>query len=290
MEFLLGFLIAAAVGLTGVGAGTITAPVLILFFHLSAANSVGTALAFAAIIKLVVLPVYLRRKQVGFRVLLLLCAGGIPGVLAGVYLISQLNARKHESVLFSILGVTILIMALFNLYRVLREHSRDKARDRSRWLPPIAAVIGAEVGFSSAGAGALGSLALLNLTTLTPAQVVGTDMVFGLIVSVVGGGFHLFAGRYEARDPHEADHRRNRRRAGRSKPVLDPSGAAAPHGALGLVGVRRGATLLESFRLEPASDSHETQAPEIIPARSSGRIGGVSRLGGRRGASPMCAS
>jgi uncharacterized membrane protein YfcA len=198
VEFLLGFLIAAAVGLTGVGAGTITAPVLILFFHLTAAESVGTALTFAAVIKLVVLPVYLRRKQVGFRILLLLCAGGVPGVLGGYYLISLLNARKHESVLFSILGATILIMALFNLYRGLRAHSGDNARDRSHWLPPIAALIGAEVGFSSAGAGALGSLALLNLTTLTPAQVVGTDMVFGVVVSIIGGGFHFFAGHYHA--------------------------------------------------------------------------------------------
>jgi uncharacterized membrane protein YfcA len=146
----------------------------------------------------VVLPVYLRRKQVGFRILLLLCAGGVPGVLSGYYLISLLNARKHESVLFSILGATILIMALFNLYRGLRAHSGDNARDRSHWLPPIAALIGAEVGFSSAGAGALGSLALLNLTTLTPAQVVGTDMVFGLVVSIIGGGFHFFAGHYHA--------------------------------------------------------------------------------------------
>ena len=32
---------------------------------------------------------YLRRKQVGFRILLLLCAGGIPGVLAGFYLITD---------------------------------------------------------------------------------------------------------------------------------------------------------------------------------------------------------
>ena len=198
MEYLLGFLIAAAVGLTGVGAGTITAPVLILFFHLTPAASVGTALAFAAVIKLVVLPVYLRRKQVGFRILLLLCAGGVPGVLAGVYLINILNAKKHESVLFSILGATILLMALYNVYRLMREHSREAARDRSRWLPPIAAVIGAEVGFSSAGAGALGSLALLSLTTLTPAQVVGTDMVFGLVVAIIGGGFHFFAGHYEA--------------------------------------------------------------------------------------------
>jgi hypothetical protein len=54
------------------------------------------------------------------------------------------------------------------------------------------------VGFSSAGAGALGSLVLLNLTTLTPAEVVGTDMLFGLVVSVVGSGFHLSSGHYDA--------------------------------------------------------------------------------------------
>ena len=52
--------------------------------------------------------------------------------------------------------------------------------------PPIAAVIGAEVGFSSAGAGALGSLALMSLTPLTAAQVVGTDVVFGLVLVSVG--------------------------------------------------------------------------------------------------------
>ena len=118
--------------------------------------------------------------------------------MGGYYLISLLNARKHESALFSILGATILIMALFNLYRGLRAHLAENTRDRSHWLPPIAALIGAEVGFSSAGAGALGSLALLNLTTLTPAQVVGTDMVFGLVVSVIGGSFHFFAGHYHA--------------------------------------------------------------------------------------------
>src|SRR5262249_13331102 len=167
-----------AVGLTGVGAGTITAPALILFFGLSPAVSVGTALSFAAVIKMAVLPVYLRRKQVSFRILRVLCAGGIPGVLSGVYLLNRLKTQKHESNLFTVLGSTILIISLFNLYRALRDFSREELKDRSRWLPPIAAVIGAEVGFSSAGAGALGSLALLNLTKLTPAEVVGTDMVF----------------------------------------------------------------------------------------------------------------
>jgi uncharacterized protein len=198
MEFLVGFLIAAAIGLTGVGGGTITAPVLLLFFHLSPAASVGTALTFSALIKLAVTPVYLKRKQVDWRILLLLCAGGIPGVLLGVRLIGALADPRHDHILYLILGVTIFLTAAYSLFRSARSHTVASSRDRSGWLPPIAAIIGAEVGFSSAGAGALGSLALLNLTRLTPAQVVGTDMLFGLVLSLLGGGFHFAAGHYHA--------------------------------------------------------------------------------------------
>jgi uncharacterized membrane protein YfcA len=53
--------------------------------------------------------------------------------------------------------------------------------------------VGAEVGFSSAGAGALGSAALLSLTTLLPAQVVGTDIAFGFVISLIGSGAHWFS-------------------------------------------------------------------------------------------------
>jgi len=53
--------------------------------------------------------------------------------------------------------------------------------------------VGAEVGFSSAGAGALGSAALLSFTPLAPAQVVGTDIVFGFLISLIGSGAHWFS-------------------------------------------------------------------------------------------------
>ena len=198
MEYLLGFIIAAAVGLTGVGAGSITAPVLMLFFHLAPAQSVGTALTFAAVIKFAIFPIYVRRKQVDYRILALLLAGGIPGVLLGVYLIRTLHIRNYENAIFLLIGITILAVSLGNLYRSMRDRFTQSSADRSRWLPPLAAVIGSEVGFSSAGAGALGSLALLNLTALTPAQVVGTDMLFGLVLSLIGGGLHIFAGNFDA--------------------------------------------------------------------------------------------
>jgi uncharacterized membrane protein YfcA len=75
--------------------------------------------------------------------------------------------------------------------------TRKVERDWSRWLPAIALPIGAEVGFSSAGAGAIGSLALLWMTPLTAARVVGTDLFFGLCLSLVGSGFQLSAGNYD---------------------------------------------------------------------------------------------
>jgi uncharacterized protein len=196
MEYIVGFVIALVVGLTGVGAGSITAPVLMLFFGLSPVESVGTALLFAAVIKIAVVPIYLARRQVNYRILALLCAGGIPGVVAGFYLLGLLDARKQQSTLFLLLGLTIVIMALMNVIRSLREAHPITGKDRSGWLPAIAGAIGAEVGFSSAGAGALGSVALLSLTAIPVAQVVGTDMAFGLATSVIGGGFHFGAGHY----------------------------------------------------------------------------------------------
>ena len=84
MEFILGFLIACAVGLTGVGAGSITAPVLILFFHLKPSIAVGTALTFSSAIKFAVLPLYLKRRQVDYRIMACSALGAFPGVLVGV--------------------------------------------------------------------------------------------------------------------------------------------------------------------------------------------------------------
>lgn len=197
MQYVVGFLIACAVGLTGVGAGSITAPILILFFHLKPAVAVGTALTFAAVIKFAVLPIYIRRRQVDRRILLLLCAGGIPGVVIGIQVLKRMSVEDHERGIFLVLGITIIFLSLVNLYRSLRGKFKGGTKDRSRWLPPIAALIGAEVGVSSAGAGALGAVVIMTLTQLTPAMVVGTDMVFGLTISTIGSGLHLFIGHYD---------------------------------------------------------------------------------------------
>jgi uncharacterized membrane protein YfcA len=198
-EILVGFLVAAGVGLTGVGAGSLLAPVLMLFFKVPPAEAVGTALAFSAVIKMTIAPVYIVRKQVHYKTLLRLCCGGVPGVLLGFYLMGLLDAKNHRGTIFMVIGSLVSTMALYNLIRTLhRSAHRRVMKDRSIWLTPIAFGIGSEVGFSSAGAGALGGVALLNLTPLSPAAVVGTDVLFGLACSLVGGSFHLHAGHYQS--------------------------------------------------------------------------------------------
>jgi len=196
MEYLLGFGIAVLIGLTGVGGGVITAPVLALFLAIPPAASVGTALVFTAIVKLAAMPLYIARRQVNFRILMRLLAGGLPGVVAGSYVLTRLNGPGRRGPMFALLGATIILMAVINLYRLFFGSRQVAGRDHSRWLPLVALPIGAEVGFSSAGAGALGSLALMTLTAIPASEVIGTDLVFGLGLSLAGGGLSLIAGNY----------------------------------------------------------------------------------------------
>jgi hypothetical protein len=51
-----------------------------------------------------------------------------------------------------------------------------------------------ETGFSSAGAGALGTVLLMNYSEMPVAQVVGTDLLFGIVLAFIGGAFHLMWG------------------------------------------------------------------------------------------------
>ena len=198
MEFLPGFGIAALIGLLGVGGGVITAPVLTLFFGVPPAESVGTALIFTAVVKLTAGPIYLLRRQVNFRVLGLLVMGGLPGVLLGSFILARLHDAKRSGPVLAVLGITVVLTALLNLYRLIRTRKETPSRERLRWLPWIGLPIGAEVGFSSAGAGALGSIILMTMTRLTTAEVVGTDVLFGLVLSLAGGGISLGLGNYHA--------------------------------------------------------------------------------------------
>jgi uncharacterized membrane protein YfcA len=194
MEVALGFLIAVAVGMTGMGGGVLAAPALILFAGMPAVEAVGTSLVFVTAVKLAAAPVYIFRQNVSWPILFRLLMGGIPGVVLGSLLIGRLARRNLEPVILALVGLTILVIALVTLFKMIRSNTGETGSDRKRLLPFLALPIGVEVGFSSAGAGALGSLVMMHATTLPAAAIVGTDMLFGWLVAMAGSGVHLSVG------------------------------------------------------------------------------------------------
>ena len=194
MQYLIGFIIALFIALTGVGAGTVTVPVLVLFLKVPAAEAVGIGLMFSTAVKLILAPAQIARRNVAWRTLGYMLLGGVPGVLAGSLFLKQLVTAGSQNVLNALLGVILVSTASTQIVFSLRPKKDNQgARDRSPLLSWLMFPGGAEVGFSSAGAGALGSAALLSFTPLAPAQVVGTDIVFGFLISLIGSGAHWFS-------------------------------------------------------------------------------------------------
>ena len=188
MNFLIGFLIAVAVGLTGIGGGSFTVPALVLIVGLTAGEAVGTAFVFAGVLRLIAAPFYLVGKNFHGRYLWLLLVGAIPGLLLGTFVLRLIGQEGGNPVVIILLG--ILLAASSSVTFAPRVQNPGFARKNPRWLPWLALPIGVESGFSSAGAGALGTVLLLNYSEMTPPQVVGTDLIFGLVLAAIGGAFH----------------------------------------------------------------------------------------------------
>jgi uncharacterized protein len=191
-HFVLGFLIALAVGLTGIGGGSFTVPALLLISGLPAAVAVGTTFVFAGVLRLIAAPFYLVAKQVHGRYFRLLLQGALPGLVLGMLALRAFTKTGNNSVVVILVGVLLTLSSVATFVRQLQ--FPEFASKNSHWLPWLAFPIGLESGFSSAGAGALGTILLLNYSEMPPAQVVGTDLVFGLVLAAVGSAVHWSLG------------------------------------------------------------------------------------------------
>ncbi len=192
MEIIAGLIIGLLIGLTGIGAGTITAPLLIMVWNVDPPTAVGTALFFSTVVKAISSLSYLKAGNVDKRYITIMAGGGIPGVIAGSWLINIID-KEFRSLVLMIVGLIILISSLINIFTCLFPYKEylSKFGDKSPlFLLPLSAFIGLEVGFTSAGAGALGTAFLLLFTKMNISKIIGTDLSFGLIISLVGALLH----------------------------------------------------------------------------------------------------
>ena len=200
-----GFGIGAMVGMTGMGGGTLMTPLLIFFFGIKPVTAIGTDIFYAAVTKTVGGWRHLRMGTVNMSLALWLAAGSVPAAVTGVWAISVLQSKVGEerldSIVYALLGGTLLMVGIITLARALILSKLVEERDdfELKRRHKIAAVaLGVSVGFvlgvTSAGSGALIAVGLILLFRLVPSRVVGTDIFHAAILLWAASAAHIVAG------------------------------------------------------------------------------------------------
>jgi uncharacterized membrane protein YfcA len=201
-----GLLVGILVGLTGVGGGSLTTPILVLVFGQSPIVAVGTDLVFAATTKAAATTAFGYGRRVDWQIAGRLALGSIPAAAAAIVWFWLRSAPPGvDPVISRCLAAMLALTALGLLLRQpltrfgLRLTSASLAR-ASRYSVSLTVVAGVLIGLAvtvtSVGAGALGTVALLWLypLRLTTHRLVATDIAHALPVTLVAGLGHAALG------------------------------------------------------------------------------------------------
>lgn len=208
-----------AVGLTGVGGGSLMTPILLLMGY-PAPVAIGTDLLYAGLTKSGGMLVHHRKGHVVWRTVLLMAAGSLPMTLLLHFTLlnnEDFRSMPHfERLLTTTLGVMLLLTSLVivlnkHISRFIEARARlrndngnghgnvrtngNGSLQRDIWTFLLGALLGLCVTLSSVGAGAFGAAALfLLLPKLPSVKIVGTDIAHAVPLTLLGGAGYLLNG------------------------------------------------------------------------------------------------
>jgi len=204
LHALSGFIVGLLVGVTGVGGGSLMAPILILLFGVAPTTAVGTDLLFAGVTKTVGAGIHHANRSTDWMVVRRLALGSLPGAIITVIALQWLHwTTVKQGWLPITLGVVLIITAIATLARPLLHRyilSRGSDEKRMRWQLPLTilsgVILGVLVTLTSVGAGSLGVtlLVLLYPVRLSTKQIVGTDILHAVPLVFVAGFGHWLIG------------------------------------------------------------------------------------------------
>ncbi len=187
-----------AVGITGVGGGSLMTPLLILFgFPYNVA--IGTDLLYAAITKAGGVVSHQKKGNIRWSVVRRMALGSLPAAIVTALLLKTVftNSGGYEQILTTSLGVMLILTSAVLLFKSkikpLSAPKSVKSSLKTRALTVIMGVfLGVFVTLSSVGAGAIGTAILLVLyPTLKAQHIVGTDIAHAVPLTLIAGLGHL---------------------------------------------------------------------------------------------------
>ncbi len=199
-----GFLIGLLVGSTGVGAGSLTTPMLISGFGVPPMIAVGTDLLFASITKASAAWRHQKLGNVDWKILRGLVTGSLSGALAvfgWLYLAKPdtlalaLTIRQGLGVALLASAASIVVYPWIAKRRGDHEPLPEVIGHRTPMVVGLGVILGSLVALTSVGAGAIGVVALISLyPAMTTRRLIGTDIVHAIPLTFVCGFGHLGMG------------------------------------------------------------------------------------------------
>lgn len=206
VETLIGLVAGLLIGLTGVGVGTVMTALLVVLTPVSTVMAVGTSLAVGVFTKLIGVVEHHKFQRVNYRLAAILLAGSIPGTFLGAFLLRALKMRVPAAELDSFLnyalaftlGATALLLPLLKA-RKETDIAAEPGRRYTLWrMLAIGLGVGVLVSITSIGSGSVTMLLLFLLVALPTAELVGTDIFYGLITVTCAAALHLWMGHVDA--------------------------------------------------------------------------------------------
>ncbi|RDL46112.1 sulfite exporter TauE/SafE family protein [Marinomonas piezotolerans] len=188
-----------AVGITGVGGGSLMTP-LLLIFGFPPHIAIGTDLLYAGIAKSTGVYMHAKRGNVNWRIMGAMAAGSLPASFLTVWALSQFEHPEHyQHLLTSTLGLMLLMTAFVIVFRkqihALIKPRSDSQSDGTKAIFLCGIVLGIFVTLTSVGAGALGTAMMMLLFPAMQARnVVGTDLAHAVPLTLVAGLGHVLLG------------------------------------------------------------------------------------------------
>jgi uncharacterized membrane protein YfcA len=201
-----GLLVGLVVGVTGVGGGSLMAPILILIFGVAPLAAVGTDLWFAAITKAIGAGVHHKTGGPDYLIVRRLAYGSLPGAVVTLWLLSVLSIPQIKSgLIMNALGIVLILTALMTLFRrklqtyvfaADRPLNASVKRFQTELTVVAGFILGVLVTLTSIGAGALGATMLIMLypKRLKMRGVIATDIVHAVPLTALAGIGHMWAG------------------------------------------------------------------------------------------------
>jgi uncharacterized protein len=221
---LVGLLIGFLVGLTGMGGGSLLAPILIVIFKIPPVWAVGTDITYATVTKALGSIVHIRQKNVNFKIALWLACGSVPATLLSVALVQDLRTYYGpvvNGIVLHAIGFTLILVAILLVVKPFIMRRLDQRRIEAqkqaalagdpveqaqapttwekRYRPLVTALVGAFAGFlvglTSVGSGTLIIVSLAFLfPRLTSKELVGTDIFQAFMLLAAGATGYITAG------------------------------------------------------------------------------------------------